>query len=219
MSNLRREPFFASRPAIAGREHRRPQAAVLQGRRWKASAVAFARWEGRGTRRFSFDESEASSQRPPPPSFALRATGGPPPPLRGGGCAGSFSRRESVRVCRAMMSNSQLLAPSLRGAKRRSNPDFAVGLDCFVELVIGPATSGRTRWLAMTKEEKGRRDAGRRSVYCPARKRRTGRATESAACAALRLRARSPAGVPPRYLRQRPNAAAQLQLTRFPRRN
>ena len=23
-------------------------------------------------------------------------------------------------------------------------------LDCFVELVIGPATSGRTRWLAMT---------------------------------------------------------------------
>jgi hypothetical protein len=24
--------------------------------------------------------------------------------------------------------------------------------DCFAELVIGPATSGRTRWLAMTKE-------------------------------------------------------------------
>jgi hypothetical protein len=23
-------------------------------------------------------------------------------------------------------------------------------LDCFAELVIGPATSGRTRWLAMT---------------------------------------------------------------------
>jgi len=30
----------------------------------------------------------------------------------------------------------------------------------------------------------------------PARKRRAGRATESAACAALRLRARSPAGIP-----------------------
>jgi hypothetical protein len=24
-------------------------------------------------------------------------------------------------------------------------------LDCFAELVIGPATSGRTRWLAMTR--------------------------------------------------------------------
>jgi hypothetical protein len=24
------------------------------------------------------------------------------------------------------------------------------GLDCFVEPVIGPATSGRARWLAMT---------------------------------------------------------------------
>jgi hypothetical protein len=33
----------------------------------------------------------------------------------------------------------------------------------------------------------------------PARKRRAGRATEKAACAALRLRARSPAGVPPRF--------------------
>ena len=26
-------------------------------------------------------------------------------------------------------------------------------LDCFAELVIGPATSGRTRWLAMTAED------------------------------------------------------------------
>jgi hypothetical protein len=33
----------------------------------------------------------------------------------------------------------------------------------------------------------------------PARKRRAGRATEKAACAALRLRARSPAGVPLRF--------------------
>src|SRR5579859_3017886 len=41
---------------------------------------------------------------------------------------------------------------SLRGAKRRSNPGIgAPALDCFAELVIGPATSGRTRWLAMTK--------------------------------------------------------------------
>jgi hypothetical protein len=26
-------------------------------------------------------------------------------------------------------------------------------LDCFVEFIIGPATSGRTRWLAMTSVE------------------------------------------------------------------
>ena len=31
----------------------------------------------------------------------------------------------------------------------------------------------------------------------------------------LRLRARSPVGVPPRFSRQRPNATAQLQFTRF----
>jgi hypothetical protein len=35
----------------------------------------------------------------------------------------------------------------------------------------------------------------------------------------LRYRARSPVGVPPRFLRQRPNATAQLQFTRFLRRN
>jgi hypothetical protein len=34
--------------------------------------------------------------------------------------------------------------------KRRSNPDRRVSLDCFTELVIGPATSGRARWLATT---------------------------------------------------------------------
>src|SRR5690348_14879118 len=44
---------------------------------------------------------------------------------------------------------------SLRGAKQRSNPGVGCTppLDCFAELVIGPATSGRTRWLAMTSRE------------------------------------------------------------------
>ncbi len=66
----------------------------------------------------------------------------------------------------------------------------------------------------MTKE--GRRwIAGRRGIPRPVRKRRTGRAADMAACTALRYRARSPAGVPPRHLRQRPNATAQLQFTRF----
>ncbi len=43
---------LSSRPAIAGRGDRR------------------RRWEGRGHRRFSYDESEARSQTPPPPRFA-----------------------------------------------------------------------------------------------------------------------------------------------------
>ena len=40
----------------------------------------------------------------------------------------------------------------LRG--RRSNPEFPEleALDCFAEPVIGPATSGRARWLAMTDQ-------------------------------------------------------------------
>src|SRR5580698_9029031 len=64
-------------------------------------------------------------------------------------------------------------------------------------------TSGRGRFVYETPLidsppaiNKGERNAGRRIVVLPARKRRAGRATESAACAALRLRARSPAGIP-----------------------
>ena len=39
---------------------------------------------------------------------------------------------------------------SLRGAKDEAIQLGAAELDCFAEPVIGPATSGRTRWLAMT---------------------------------------------------------------------
>jgi hypothetical protein len=31
--------------------------------------------------------------------------------------------------------------------------NFAPDMDCFAEPVIGPATSGRTRWLAMTTRD------------------------------------------------------------------
>jgi hypothetical protein len=47
--------------------------------------------------------------------------------------------------------------------------------------------------------KKRKRNAGRRILLLPARKRRAGRATEKAACAALRLRVRSPAGIPLRF--------------------
>ena len=59
----------------------------------------------------------------------------------------AFSRRLRARAVPTPFALS-----SLRGAKRRSNPGSAAqSLDCFAEPVIGPATSGRTRWLAMTK--------------------------------------------------------------------
>ena len=71
----------------------------------------------------------------------------------------------------AALSNSA----SLRGAKRRSNPDVAAGLDCFAALAM---TKERLSFrLAHGKKRK--RNAGRRSISCPARKRRAGRATES----------------------------------------
>jgi len=38
----------------------------------------------------------------------------------------------------------------------KQSQNGAAALDCFAELVIGPATSGRTRWLAMTSEWIGR---------------------------------------------------------------
>jgi hypothetical protein len=41
--------------------------------------------------------------------------------------------------------------------------NFKVALDCFAELVIGPATLGRTRWLAMTMGVCG----GAKSVIYP----------------------------------------------------
>ncbi len=51
------------------------------------------------------------------------------------------------------------------------------------------------RFIRATKKKEGKRNAGRRSVSCPARKRRAGRATVKAACAALTAvgRARLPA--------------------------
>jgi hypothetical protein len=55
----------------------------------------------------------------------------------------------------------------------------------------------RNRYGSLAANQ-GKRNAGRRSISRPARKRRAVRTNERAACAALRLRARSPAGVPPR---------------------
>jgi hypothetical protein len=61
-----------------------------------------------------------------------------------------------------------------------------------------PAMTTERNGRKSKNERKRKRNAGRRSVSWPARKRRAVRTNERAACAALRLRARSPAGVPPR---------------------
>src|SRR6201981_681691 len=45
-----------------------------------------------------------------------------------------------------------MVGSSLRGAiATKQSSSCALFLDCFAELVIGPATSGRTRWLAMMR--------------------------------------------------------------------
>ena len=87
----------------------------------------------------------------------------------------------------------------------------------FTEPVIGPATSGRTRWFHPGYEEKEKnrkRNAGRRvfptSAPCPLLFRLRGSGGGGAARA--ESAARSPSGVPPRRLLQRANATAQLQL-------
>ena len=40
--------------------------------------------------------------------------------------------------------------PSVIARSEATKQSMDLALDCFAELVIGPATSGRTRWLAMT---------------------------------------------------------------------
>ena len=66
---------------------------------------------------------------------------------------------------------------------------------------------GGFRFALPTLRKIKRKEVDRRQTHCgqigpqrePVRKRRTGRAADKAACAALPLRARSPAGVPPRF--------------------
>ena len=146
-------PFFCfSCPAKAGKGDR-----------------ALARWKGRGPQRQFGDENKASSQTPPPPCFAWS-----PSPAFAGADKRPPSRGTIAReFCRSTMSNSPRFRSSLRGAKRRSNPErHGKELDCFA------CARNDER-----KEKQRKRNAGRRSVSCPARKRRAGRATKRPACA------------------------------------
>ncbi len=116
--------------------------------------------------------------------------------------AGPFARE----CCQTTMSNGPYPVAWMSGAISGYDRRAFMPLPDFASLIRA------------TKKAR-KRNAGRRGSPRPAHIRRAGRATEKAACAALPLRARSPAGVPPRHLRGRPNATAQLQFTHFLGRN
>ncbi len=84
--------------------------------------------------------------QPSPPSNSLAL-----PSNTVGHCnaLGELAPSAAAAALRAV-SDRTVSAPSLRGAERRSNPAPRRPQDCFAQPVIGPATSGRTRWLAMT---------------------------------------------------------------------
>ena len=140
-------------------------------------------------------------------------TRGPPPPLPRGGCNTIPVSRRTPRASDVKQRcHERRVSPLARMSGARSGYDPRAGpLPEFHFVQPGYAT------LCGSLPANKRKEAERRQTRSPrpVRKRRTGRATEKAACAALPLRARSPAGVPPRHLRQRPNATAQLQFTRF----
>jgi hypothetical protein len=165
------------------------------------------RWAGRGSRLFFRSDSEASSQTPPI-LRAPRELWMVPLPLS------RWRMQYDPGLARALrartMSNSAFYLP----------PPFAMTGSASHPTGAGRFELLRSNSLRLASGNK-RKEAERRQTRSPrpVRKRRTGRAADKAACAALPLRARSPAGVPPRHLRQRPNATAQLQFTRFPGRS
>jgi hypothetical protein len=106
------------------------------------------------------------------------------------------------------------LDPVVHAEVQRRKPSGLNQLRCRMDCRI-KSGNDEGREHERNERKKGKRNADRRSVSCPARKRRAGRATERRLAPPFRLRARSPVDVPPRFLRQRPNATAQLQFTRF----
>src|ERR1700733_5750493 len=76
----------------------------------------------------------------------------------------------------------ETLTVQCRHCEKRSDEaiqDLAAALDCFAELVIGPATSGRTRWLATTRltTSPARHYYSAPDCSAPARRGAAGRAT------------------------------------------
>jgi hypothetical protein len=136
----------------------------------------------------------------PPPPRSLRSHG-PPPPLR-------FTSRGRIirnRSRGALFASEFCHTRHCEERERRSNPEF-VSSGWIASLPLAMTIEQRSkaiksvscikRLLSTRFRQNKKWNAGRRNVLLPAHKRRAGRATEKAACAALRLRARSPAGIP-----------------------
>jgi hypothetical protein len=176
--------------------------------------MVLARWEGRGPRRSFGDDNEASAQTPPPPPCCA---GWSPSPT----CVGADACDRSRGATGARVACSRCQTAQLRVVARMSGAISGYDRRTFMPLPDFASLIRATKLSFRLTSGKERKEMERRQTHTvmPARIRRAGRATEKAACAALPLRARSPAGVPPRHLRQRPNATAQLQFTRFLGRN
>ena len=113
--------------------------------------------------------------------------------LRGGGCVRPFSRRDRRASCVLTMSNS----PASRRSPDERSDIRVLSTSFYAAPGFRFAHPGYKLSLRLASG-KQMKEAERRQTHTvmPVRKRRTGRATEKAACAALPLRARSPAGVP-----------------------
>jgi hypothetical protein len=79
--------------------------------------------------------------RSPCPPSRLALPGRPPPARRG----------ESTPASGICMTWGRILVIARSGSDETIQILARAALDCFAEFIIGPATSGRTRWLAMTR--------------------------------------------------------------------
>ena len=154
-------------------------------------------WRGRGPRRFSFDESESVSQTPPPPSFARCASYGWSPSLAIAGAEGTTSRSRGAFFVRARVMQH---AKPKTSPRSRPLPDDSGGGSA--ELITIRHGAERTE----IKKEAERRQT--RSQRPHLRVRRCPRPHPPGEDQG---EGSSSDGVPPRHLRQRTNAAAQLQ--------
>ncbi len=141
---------------------------------------ALARWKGRGPQRSFCADNELHLRGP-----LHHATRGPPPPLRGGGCKAIPLSRRDLRASfvkqRCRTARTPRRSPDERSDIRERSRSFTVH----------PGFRFAHPGYEKIKEAERRQTR----VTPPARKRRAGRATEGAACAALSAlgRARLPA--------------------------
>ena len=144
-----------------------------------------------------------------------------------GGKAIPFSRRDG-RASRVLtMSNSPSLHRSPDGAERNPGTNYQLHCPSRVSLPpslcelrrTGRSTQATKLFTARFQQIKGSGTPAGAVVHGLYASGAQGAPRRRRLAPPFRSRARSPAGVPPRHLRQRPNATAQLQFTHFLGRN